>query len=83
MTATQFSPLLLGRRAEAEPYVTWGMFIAAAALALLIGQGSIDIHQQHTPDSDQTENWEQNRSKLHGRGKTDMLERRVIAPHFG
>lgn len=83
MTAMQFSPLLLSRWAETEPHVTWGMFIAAAALALLIGQGVIDIHQQHVPDSDQMQNWEQNRSKLQGLGKPDTLKKRVIAPHFG
>lgn len=83
MTAMHFSPTLLDRRAEAGLHVTWDMFIAAAVLALLIGQGAIDLHQQHTAESDQTQNWEQNRSKLHGHEKTDMLERRVIAPHFG
>ena len=82
MTATEFSPMLQGRPTETQPNMTWDMFIAAAALALLIGLTAIDILRQHTPDNDQMQNWEQDRSKLHGSGKSDVLERRVIAPHF-
>lgn len=69
MTALQLAYPQPRKGIKTDPNVTPGMFIAAALLALLIGASAIDIQQQRTIIADHQQNWEQEASKLDGRGK--------------
>ncbi len=56
-------------RDETEPKATWGMFIAAGILALLIGLSAVDIQRDLSNDGHQTQNPGQGDLRLDGRGK--------------